>query len=245
MPTERLQKILAAAGYGSRRACEKYLIEGRVRVNGEIVSLGAKANPDIDDITVDNQPVVPEKLVYFMLNKPRGVISSLKPQGNRKTVRDFIPISERIYPVGRLDKHSEGLILLTNDGELTDRLTHPRYGHEKEYEIHIAGHPKDEQFDSWRRGIILDGKRTASAKVRIIKRSAAGTWIKVVMREGRKHQIRRIAQVSEMRVKRLRRVRMGTLRLGNLLPGEWRKLRLNEINRLKEPEKLDGENRSS
>jgi pseudouridine synthase len=237
MPTERLQKILAAAGYGSRRACEKYLIEGRVRVNGEIVSLGAKANPDIDDITVDNEPVVSEKLVYFILNKPRGVISSLNPQGNRKTVRDFIPVPKRLYPVGRLDKHSEGLILLTNDGELTDLLTHPRYGHEKEYEIHIAGHPKDEQFDSWRRGVILDGKKTASAKVRIIKRGAAGTWVKVVMREGRKHQIRRIAQVSGMRVKRLRRVRMGTLRLGNLLPGEWRKLKLNEINRLKEPKK--------
>lgn len=233
MPEERVQKILAAAGYGSRRACEKYIQAGRVRVNGKIVSLGAKADPAKDRITLDDQPVAVEKQIYVMLNKPRGVVSSLNPQGDRKTVRDLVPLEGRLYPVGRLDADSEGLVLLTNDGELTNRLTHPKYGHTKEYEVLVDGYPKQEQLRTWQRGVVLDGEWTSSAQVKIIRKGASGTWLNVIMREGKKHQIRRTAQAVGLRVKRLVRTRIGSLRLGNLKSGEWRELRHSEIEALK------------
>jgi pseudouridine synthase len=233
MSTERVQKILAAAGYGSRRACEKFIEAGRVRVNGKVIQLGAKADPIKDKITLDSDLVAIEKLLYILLNKPRGVISSLNPQGNRRTVRDLVPLPGRLYPVGRLDMESEGLILLTNDGDLTNRLTHPRYGHEKEYAVLVDGHPKDEQLRSWRRGVVLDDEWTSPAKVHMIKKGASGTWLKVIMREGRKHQIRRTAQALGLRVKKLKRVRIGTLRLGNLKSGLWRELKPSEVTSLK------------
>ena len=130
MSSERLQKILAAAGFGSRRSCEEMVIAGRVRVNGKVAKLGDKADLAADAVTLDGEPIAPEKLTYVLLYKPRGVVSSLDAQGDRRTVRDLVPLSQRLYPVGRLDALSEGLILLTNDGDLTNRLTHPRYGHE-------------------------------------------------------------------------------------------------------------------
>jgi len=233
MPEERVQKILAAAGFGSRRACEKFIQAGRVRVNGNIVSLGAKADPVKDRITLDDQPVAVEEHLYIMLNKPRGVVSSLNPQGDRKTVRDLVPLAGRLYPVGRLDADSEGLVLLTNDGELTNRLTHPRYGHTKEYEVLVDGYPKQEQLRTWQRGVVLDGEWTSSAHVKIIRKGASGTWLNVVMREGKKHQIRRTAQAIGLRVKRLVRTRIGNLRLGNLKSGEWRELKHSEIETIK------------
>jgi 23S rRNA pseudouridine2605 synthase len=233
MAAERVQKILAAAGYGSRRACEKFIEAGRVRVNGKVIKVGEKADATHDQITIDGQAVKIEKKLYILLNKPRGVISSLNPQGERKTVRDLIPLTGRLYPVGRLDMDSEGLVLMTNDGELTNRLTHPRYGHEKEYEVHVDGHPKEEQLQNWRRGVVLDGEWTASARVKVIKKSAAGTWLKVTMYEGKKHQIRLTAEALGMWVKRLIRVRMGPLKLGAIKPGEWRPLSDYELNALK------------
>jgi len=233
MAKERVQKILAAAGYGSRRACEKYIQAGRVRVNGEVVVLGAKADPAKDKVILDDNPVVAEKQIYVMLNKPRGVVSSLNPQGDRKTVRDLVPLEGRLYPVGRLDADSEGLVLLTNDGELTNRLTHPKYGHSKEYEVLVNGYPKEEQLKTWRRGVVLDEEWTSSAKVKIIRKGASGTWLNVIMREGKKHQIRRTAQSVGLHVKRLVRTRIGSLRLGNLKLGEWRKLNHAELETLK------------
>ena len=233
MPKERVQKILAAAGYGSRRACEKYIQAGRVRVNGELVELGTKADPARDRITLDDNPVAAEKHVYVMLHKPRGVVSSLNAQGDRKTVRDLVPLAGRLYPVGRLDADSEGLVLLTNDGEMTNRLTHPRYGHTKEYEVLVNGYPKEEQLKTWRRGVVLDGEWTSPTKVKIIRKGASGTWLSVTMREGKKHQIRRTAQSIGLHVKRLIRTRLGPLRLGNLKLGEWRELRPSELEALK------------
>jgi len=233
MAKERVQKILAAAGYGSRRACEKFIEAGRVRVNGEVVALGAKADPAKDKVILDDNPVVAEKQIYVMLNKPRGVVSSLSPQGDRKTVRDLVPLEWRLYPVGRLDADSEGLVLLTNDGELTNRLTHPKYGHSKEYEVLVNGYPKEEQLKTWRRGVVLDEEWTSSAKVKIIRKGASGTWLNVIMREGKKHQIRRTAQAVGLHVKRLVRTRIGSLRLGNLKLGEWRKLNHAELEALK------------
>lgn len=240
MTTERLQKILAAAGYGSRRACEDYILARRVRVNGKVAELGAKADLAVDAITVDGDPLKAESPTYIMINKPRGVVSSLNAQGDRQTVRDLVPVPGRLYPVGRLDAMSEGLILLTNDGDLTNLLTHPRYGHEKEYKVLVMGQVRDDAIDAWRRGVVIydeDGKpeRTAPAKVTVDRSSKAGegTWIWVVMREGKKHQIRRIGEALGMSVARIIRVRMGTLKLGNLRLGEWRELTAVEVRSLK------------
>ncbi len=232
---ERLQKILARAGFGSRRACEEFITRGRVRVNGRLAQLGEKADPAADEITLDGEPIVsPERLIYVALHKPRGVVSSLAPQGDRQTVRDLVPLKERLYPVGRLDVDSEGLILLTNDGELTDRLTHPRYESEKEYRALVKGNPDEERLEAWRRGVVVEGKRTAPAKVRREQRTEAGTWLRVVMHEGRKHEIRNIGAALGLPVLRLIRVRLGTLELGDLRPGEWRELKGWEVKRLRE-----------
>jgi 23S rRNA pseudouridine2605 synthase len=233
---ERLQKILARAGFGSRRACEEFITQGRVKVDGRVAQLGEKADLAVDRITLDGEPVAtPERLIYVALYKPRGVVSSLAPQGDRQTVRDLVPLPERLYPVGRLDVDSEGLILLTNDGDLTDRLTHPRYEAEKEYRALVRANPDEKQLEAWRRGVVLPGggKRTAPAKVRREERTEAGTWLRVVMHEGRKHEIRDVGQTLGMPVLRLVRVRMGTLELGDLRPGQWRVLGEGEVRRLK------------
>lgn len=238
MPAERLQKLLASAGYGSRRACEDFLSVGRVRVNGRPARLGDKADPEVDTITVDGEPLAVEQLVYIMLNKPRGVVSSLDAQGDRDTVRDLVKVAQRVYPVGRLDVLSEGLVLLTNDGDLTNQLTHPRYGHEKEYRVFVLGQVSGELLRTWSRGVVIKdeegkGDRTAPAKVGVDKRSGEGTWLRVVMREGKKHQIRRVAETLGLRVARLIRVRFGTLELGPLTNGGWRHLTPGEVQDLK------------
>lgn len=237
MSSERLQKILAAAGFGSRRSCEEMVIAGRVRVNGKVAKLGDKADLVADAVTLDGEPIAPEKLTYVLLYKPRGVVSSLEAQGDRRTVRDLVPLSERLYPVGRLDALSEGLILLTNDGDLTNRLTHPRYGHDKEYRISVLGNVDQESLNAWQRGVVIEdenGKRerTAPAKVDVLERSGEGTWLRVIMREGKKHEIRRIAQSLGLHVARLIRVRMGRLVIGALKSGEWRHLTSEELREL-------------
>ena len=240
MPPERLQKLLAQAGYGSRRACEELIIAGRVRVNGQVAALGQKADPALDKITLDGKSLPKaEALVYIALYKPRNVISASEDQ-ERKTVRDLIPIEGHLYPVGRLDFDSEGLILMTNDGDLTNRLTHPRYGHEKEYRVLLARRPNDEQLAAWRRGIVLeDGYKTAPAEVRFVSTSGKGAWIRVVMGEGRKRQIREIGKLLGLPVVKIIRVRIGTLRLGSLKPREWRYLTEEEIAELKGGPKPD------
>jgi 23S rRNA pseudouridine2605 synthase len=232
---ERLQKILARAGLGSRRACEQIIAAGRVRVNGQLAQLGDKADLLEDRITVDGKPIgVKENLVYIALHKPRGVLSTVKAEDNRQTVIDLVGASERIYPVGRLDIDSEGLILLTNDGDLTNLLTHPRYGHEKEYRVLVARHPDQKQLDSWRRGVVLeDGYRTQPVDVRVESFSGKGAWLRVVMREGRKRQIRETGSTLGLPVVKIIRERIGSLRLGRLKPREWRHLESHEVAALK------------
>jgi len=157
MSVERLQKIMARAGFGSRRASEQLIAEGRVTVNGQVATLGTKADPDQDKIIVNGSiiKVKQESLVYIALNKPRGVISTSIPQDRRKTVMDMVDVSTRLFTVGRLDQDSEGLMLLTNDGELANHLTHPRYGHEKEYRVLINHQPDEKQLSALRHGIVL------------------------------------------------------------------------------------------
>lgn len=236
MAEERLQKILAQAGYGSRRSCEEIITAGRVRVNGQPVILGSKADPTKDRITVDGQTVKkPENFVYFALYKPRGFISAVTSPDPRPTVLDLVPAKEHVYPVGRLDVDSEGLILLTNDGELANRLAHPRYEHEKEYRVLVARRPDEEQLNNWRRGIVLeDGHRTAPVQLIVESTLGKGAWLRVIMHEGRKRQIRETASLLGLPVVRIIRVRIGALLLGNLKPKEWRPLTEAELTALRQ-----------
>jgi 23S rRNA pseudouridine2605 synthase len=238
---ERLQRILAQAGYGSRRACEEFITAGRVRVSGQVAVLGQKADPAIDHITLDGRPLPKvEKLVYIALNKPRFVLSTAEHEegDHRETVIDLVDVHERVYPVGRLDLESEGLILLTNDGDLTNLITHPRYGHQKEYRVLVARHPDEEQLSAWRRGVVLeDGYKTAPAGVHLLEPQGKGVWLRVVMGEGRKRQIREIGALLGLPVVRIVRVRIGSLRLGNLRSRAWRYLNVEEVAELKNSEK--------
>jgi 23S rRNA pseudouridine2605 synthase len=233
---ERLQKILARAGDGSRRACEEFISKGQVTVNGQIATLGMKADPEKDRIEINNKIVrAAEPLKYIAVYKPRGVISAASSPEGRQTVRDLVKESGRLYPVGRLDADSEGLILLTNDGELTNRLTHPRYGHQKEYKVLVAVHPEEKQLDTWRRGVVLeDGYRTAPAKVWMESYKGKGAWLRVIMGEGRKRQIREITKRIGLPVVKIIRVRIGSLHVGSLKPGKSRPLSKKEIDSLKE-----------
>ena len=235
---DRLQKILAQAGYGSRRGCEDFITAGRVRVNGKIAELGQKADPATDKITVDGRPIAAvESLAYIALNKPRMVLSTVEPErgDDRKTVRDLVDIPQHVYPVGRLDFESEGLVLMTNDGDLTNKLTHPKYGHDKEYKVLLAKRPDRDQLEAWKRGVVLeDGFKTAPADVWFENAQGKGAWVRVVMGEGRKRQIREICKQLALPVVRIVRIRIGTLRLGSLKPRQWRYLTTNEIEELKQ-----------
>jgi len=234
---ERLQKILAKAGLGSRRGCEEIITAKRVKVNGKVATLGQKADTTKDKITVDEKPItIPKGNIYIALNKPRGVISAVTSPDPRPTVRDLIPIEGRIYPVGRLDIESEGLILMTDDGDLANKLTHPRYGHEKTYKVTVASHPDIKQLEAWRRGIVLeDGYRTAPAKVYLEGKAGKGAKLTVVMKEGRKRQIRETGSLLGLPVAKINRVQLGSLKLGRLKPREWRYLTDEEVRELKEP----------
>jgi 23S rRNA pseudouridine2605 synthase len=230
MPEERIQKLLAQAGYGSRRACEEYLTERRVTVNGRVVELGAKADPIRDVIKVDGKRVHFEsKRIYLALNKPSGVVTTNADEFGRQTVRDLIPIEGHLYPVGRLDADSEGLVLLTNDGDLANALTHPRYEHEKEYRVLVEGAPSASTLKAWRHGVLLEGQMTAPAKVEVTGGDRGLTWVRVTMHEGRKRQIRELAGMLGHPVKYLQRVRIGPIRLTNLKVGEWRHLSASEV----------------
>lgn len=235
---ERLQKILAQAGYGSRRACEDFISAGRVRVNGQLASLGGKADPVTDKITVDGKPIAAaEKLTYIALYKPRNVLSTVEKErdDDRRTVRELVDVAGHLYPVGRLDYESEGLVLMTNDGDLTNRLTHPRYGHEKEYRVLLARRPDQEQLEAWKRGVVLeDGYKTEPVNVRFETAQGKGAWVRVVMGEGRKRQIRETCAQLGLPVVRILRIRIGGLHIGNLKPRLWRYLTAHEVRALKE-----------
>jgi 23S rRNA pseudouridine2605 synthase len=234
---ERLQKILAQSGYGSRRACEDFITAGRVRVNGRVATLGQKADPAVDKITLDGKSIAAaEMLTYIALYKPRNVLSTLERERDdgRPIVRDLVEVPGHIYPVGRLDFESEGLVLMTNDGELTNRLTHPRYGHEKEYRVLLARRPDGDQLEAWKRGVVLeDGYKTAPVDVRFETPQGKGAWVRVIMGEGRKRQIRETCSMLGLPVVRILRIRIGTLKLGNLKSRQWRYLTTQEVDMLK------------
>lgn len=226
----KLQKLMAAAGYGARRKCEQMIREGRVSVNGARASLGDRAILGRDQITVDGDPLrSADPLTHIALHKPRGVLSTSRSQGGWPTVLDLVASEVRLQPVGRLDLDSEGLMLLTNDGELTYRLTHPRFGHEKEYRVLLDRHPDQDQLRQWRSGVRLpSGHRSGPAELDPM-RGKSGAWIRVVLRQGRKRQLRETAELLGLKVERLIRIRIASLALGDLQPGSWRVLEKSEI----------------
>lgn len=236
MAEERVQKILASLGYGSRRACEEIISAGRVSINGKRIKLGDRADIERDTIQVDGVKIKKKVIqkVYVALNKPKGVLSDKDPEDPRQTIFDLVNLPGNVFAVGRLDINSEGLVLITNDGELANRLTHPRYEHEKEYRVRLMPEPDDERLAIWRRGVVLpEGIKTAPAKVFVESRGAEGAWVRIIMHEGRKRQIREVAKTLGLRVDRLIRVRIETVTLGSLKSGESRHLSQTEINTLK------------
>jgi 23S rRNA pseudouridine2605 synthase len=235
MTEERLQKILAQAGLGSRRSCETLIESGRVTVNGVKATLGQKADASIDKISVDGKTIPQAKgFRYICLYKPRFVLCDKNDPVGRKSVFDLVEGGNELSVIGRLDYESEGMVILTNDGALVNQLTHPRYQHEKEYRVLLSTHPDDEQLEIWRRGVVLeDGHRTAPAKVTLESKSGKGAWVRVVLKEGHKRQVREMARVTGLFIVKLMRVRIGSLTINNLKPGEFRILGENDIEKLK------------
>lgn len=233
MPADemRLQKALAQAGVASRRAAEDLIRQGRVKVNGQtITELGTKVVPGRDNISVDDRQISgAEVLLYYALNKPAGYVSTAADPQGRPTVLDLMPSGARLYPVGRLDADTEGLLLMTNDGDFAYAVTHPKHLLEKEYRALVFGRPTPESLVRLRTGIVIEGRRTAPAEVEVVGREGEATWLRIVIHEGRKRQIRRMAEAVGNPVVRLRRVRVGGIRLGQLPPGSHRPLTAAEI----------------
>jgi pseudouridine synthase len=236
----RLQKVLSAAGVASRRAAETLISDGRVSVNGTLVrELGTRADPERDDIRVDGRRIkLEQRRRYVLLNKPRGYVTTRRDPEGRPTVLDLLKdVGEYVYPVGRLDFDSEGLLLLTNDGDLAASLTHPRHDVEREYEVIVEGVPSADVLRYLREGIVLDGRRTRPATVRALRRtrtrSGERTLLQMTIREGRNRQIRRMCEAVGHRVLGLRRVRIGPIHDASLKPGEFRELTAREILKLK------------
>ncbi len=224
---ERLQKIISAAGIASRRASEEMILAGQVCVNGIVVTeLGSKADPATDTITVNGKPItIPDRKLYVLLNKPVGYMTTMSDPEGRPVVGDLLKdIEERVYPVGRLDYNTEGLLLLTNDGEWANRLMHPRHEVEKEYHVRVRGKVDGQQLKKLAGGVELDDGMTAPAAVRMIKDGDRNDWISVTIHEGRNRQVRRMCEAVSLSVVRLKRVRYGSLAIGPLKPGQYRLL---------------------
>lgn len=228
---DRLQKVLARAGLGSRRACEELIADGRVTVNGQVAALGRRIDVDRDEVEVDGALVaVAEGLVHYLLNKPAGVVSTASDPHGRPTVVQLVPDRPRVYPVGRLDTDSEGLLVVTNDGPLAHRLTHPRYGVEKEYLAEVRGHPAPGALRALRRGVELEDGLTAPARVALVSPSL----LRVTIHEGRNRQVRRMCEAVGHPVVRLVRWRIGPVTDRRLRPGQWRELGAGEVRALAE-----------
>lgn len=236
---ERLQKIMAASGLMSRRSAEELIAAGKVRVNGAVASLGDRADAARDRITVDGKSLAPpEEKVYIMLNKPRGYVTTLKDEKGRRTVAELVSeLGVRLYPVGRLDMNSEGLLIMTNDGELAERMMHPRGGVEKCYRTTVTGEDVPAAAERMKESMLIDGYRTRGARVEIERLTDKGGVLLITIGEGRNRQVRKMCEQVGLRVTRLCRISEGELRLGDLRTGRWRELTRAEIARLKQTER--------
>lgn len=245
MAEERLQKIIARAGLASRREAEEMILSGRIRLNGKVVTeLGTKADPARDHIKLDGKLITrAEEPRYILLYKPKEVMTTVDDPEGRKTVMDLLRgVRERVFPVGRLDFHSEGLLVLTNDGELAYKLSHPSHGTVKTYHVKVKGVPSDRTVEKLSRGIVLDGKRTRPADFERLRTTGKGreegnSWFVVKLQEGRTQQIRRMFQVLGHPVSKLKRVAIGALEDASLEPGQWRDLEPSEVRLLLKEEK--------
>lgn len=235
--SERLQKVMAEAGVASRRKSEELIAAGRVWVNGNAVTEQGFKVERHDRIEVDGVPIQKENLVYFLLYKPRGVITSVHDEKNRSTIMSFFPdVVQRIYPVGRLDYDTSGALLMTNDGELANKITHPKYKFEKTYTAKVKGIPSIEKIERLEKGVVIDHKKTAKAKAKILssdteKQTAV---IQLTIHEGRNHQVKNMFQAIGHPVMKLKRESYGFLNTDGLQPGKWRTLKVSEVNRLKQ-----------
>lgn len=232
---ERLHKVLAHAGVGSRRHCEQLITAGRVSVDGATVrELGTKVTTD-QDIRVDGQAIHTERLVYWLVNKPKGYICSNHDPARRPLAIDLIPkVAQRVYTVGRLDEASEGLLLLTNDGELAHRLMHPRYGIEKTYMVQVAGHPTAEDLKQLLHGVWLSDGRVKAKRIKRLKTQGESTWLQIVLAEGKNREIRRMLARSRHKVLHLRRIAIGPVKLQTLAKGKARRVRAEELAQLRQ-----------
>jgi 23S rRNA pseudouridine2605 synthase len=232
---ERLNKYLAHAGLGSRRHCDDLILGGHIAVDGQIVrELGVKIDPEQQKVSVDGEPLTEERHVYWLLNKPRGVLcTNFDPDGRVRAVDLVDHVRQRVYPVGRLDEDSEGLLLLTNDGELANRLTHPRFGVDKTYHVQVAGRPTHEDIERLLRGVWLSDGHVQARRVKRLKQQGESTWLEIVLSEGKNREIRRMLARLEHKVIRLRRVAIGPIQIGRLAKGKSRPLTGFEMDRLR------------
>src|SRR6266849_8912902 len=233
---ERLNKLKAHAGLGSRRQCETLITSGRVMIDGRIVrDLATKVDPERQRVAVDGEPVRTERPVYWLVNKPRGYLCTNRDPAHRPLAIDLVPqVSQRVYTVGRLDEDSEGLLLLTNDGDLANRLTHPRYGVEKTYQVQVAGDPTPEDLKQLLKGIWLSEGHVKAMRIKREKRQKDSTWLRIVLNEGKNREIRRMLARLEHKVLRLRRIALGPVTLGTLPGGRSRRLRADEVAALRQ-----------
>jgi 23S rRNA pseudouridine2605 synthase len=230
---ERLQKVLARAGLGSRRAAEGLIADGRVTVDGEVARLGQRIHPEQAHVEVDGVPIaVREGVVYYLLNKPRRVVTTARDPEGRLTAVELVPAEPRVFPVGRLDYETEGLLLLTNDGELAQLVTHPRHGIEKAYLAEVSGVPTRATIRTLRDGVALDDGPTAPARVRLVQDQGDTAALEIVVREGRNRIVRRMCEAVGHPVRRLVRTRVGPITDRRLAPGAWRPLRPREVQAL-------------
>jgi 23S rRNA pseudouridine2605 synthase len=233
MPVERLQRALARAGLGSRRACEELIAAGRVAVNGRVATLGDRVDPAKDDVRVDARRVnVDPGHRYLALHKPAGVTTTMGDPHAQRDLRSLLPVGHRVFPVGRLDRDTEGLLLLTNDGDLANRLAHPRHGVEKEYLAEVDGSPTRTQIGRLLRGVPLEDGPARALRARSVGRSAGRGAVRLVLVEGRKREVRRMLEAVGLPVRRLIRTRVGPVRLGRLRAGEVRDLEAEEVRAL-------------
>ncbi|MCR6515780.1 MAG: pseudouridine synthase [Clostridium sp.] len=228
---ERLQKYMASCGVASRRKCEEIILSGRVTVNDKLVTeLGSKIDTDIDKVFLDGILINKEEFKrYIILNKPVGIITSVKDEKNRKTVLDIVDVNERVYPVGRLDYDSSGLLLLTNDGEFYNKIIHPRVEVNKVYIAKVSGTFTKEDISKFENGIDIGGYITAKSKIKVIKQSSKESVVEIIIHEGKNRQIRRMCSALNHDVISLKRVAIGNIKLGNLKPSEYRELNKSEI----------------